>query len=216
MNAALQQPLELGARGCADALDLRAALAEDDRFLAGALDMNRLGDLDAAILALFPAFGLDRGGIGQFLVKLQKNLLARDLGGQQALAAGRSTGPRERATGPPAPRRPDNRRDRRCRRRSVLEIMNRRSTSQASAERVGERQQRLALHEVDLVERDHRPPPGCLQALEDARAYRRRNRARHRPAPRRCRHPRRPPRPPPPSRGRAGAGARRCRACRRR
>ena len=68
----------------ADLLDARAALAEKDCTLAVALDMDRLLDAHAAIGAVFPLLRLDGGLVGQFLMKLQKDLLARDLGRQQA------------------------------------------------------------------------------------------------------------------------------------
>ena len=74
MHAPPEQPLELGPRRGADALDLAAAFAEDDGLLTGALHVDCLRDLDAAIVVLFPALGLDRRGIGQLLVQLEGKL----------------------------------------------------------------------------------------------------------------------------------------------
>ena len=71
-------------RAGADLLDARAALAEDDRALAVALDVDHLLDAHAAVGPVLPLLRLDRGLVGQFLVKLQEDLLARDLGRQQA------------------------------------------------------------------------------------------------------------------------------------
>src|SRR5471032_2474185 len=65
MDLALQHLLELEPRAFAQALDLPAALAQHDRLLAGTLDIDDLGDLDAAVLELFPALCLDRGLIRQ-------------------------------------------------------------------------------------------------------------------------------------------------------
>src|SRR5262249_25721567 len=70
VHAALEQRLELLARGGADRLDALAALAEHDRALAFALDQDRAVDLDAAVVPLLPALGLDRERVGQFLVQL--------------------------------------------------------------------------------------------------------------------------------------------------
>ena len=68
------------ARGLADGLDLGAALADDDRFLARAFDQDDLMDERAAILPLLPFLVLDGAGIGQFLAELEVELFARDLG----------------------------------------------------------------------------------------------------------------------------------------
>ena len=61
-----------------------AALADDDLLLAVALDEDGLLDLDRAVLLLRPALGLDRRGVGQFLVEALEELLAGDLGGELA------------------------------------------------------------------------------------------------------------------------------------
>ena len=70
------------ARLLADELDRLAALAEHNHLLAVALDIDHLVDADRTILALFPFFGFDRRGIGQFIMQAQIDLLAGDLGGQ--------------------------------------------------------------------------------------------------------------------------------------
>src|SRR6185437_10455155 len=49
MDAAAEAAFHLGARQLADALDLLAALAEHDGFLAVAFDMNGLVDARAAV-----------------------------------------------------------------------------------------------------------------------------------------------------------------------
>src|SRR5581483_11060932 len=81
VDAALQHRLQLAAGAGADGFDPAAALAEHDRALAGAAHIDDLVDADAAVLALLPRFGLDRRGIGQFVMQLEEHLLARDLGG---------------------------------------------------------------------------------------------------------------------------------------
>src|SRR6187402_1659511 len=68
---------QLLARLLADGLDPRAALAEDDRLLAVATDDDLLVDLDAAVLALGVALGAHRAVVGQLLVELLVELLAR-------------------------------------------------------------------------------------------------------------------------------------------
>src|SRR5258708_37806053 len=85
MDAVAEQTLELEPGAGADALDLAAFVAEHDRLLAVALDIDGLADLDAAVLELLPRFGLDRRGIGQLVMELEKDLLARRLGSEQAL-----------------------------------------------------------------------------------------------------------------------------------
>ncbi len=73
------------ARGLADLLQLRAALAEDDRLLAVALDQDLLVDHGRAVLAVLPFLGLDRGRIGQLGVELVVELLAGQLGRDHAV-----------------------------------------------------------------------------------------------------------------------------------
>src|SRR6185312_10721169 len=60
VNAPAQQFLQLGARQFADLLDGRAALAQHDRLLAVALDIDHLVDADRSVLALLPLLGFDR------------------------------------------------------------------------------------------------------------------------------------------------------------
>ena len=60
MDAAAEQFFQLLARQFADRLDGRAALAQHDRLLAVALDIDHLVDLHRAVLALFPFLGFDR------------------------------------------------------------------------------------------------------------------------------------------------------------
>src|ERR1700732_1419895 len=56
----LQHLAQLMARAGADLLDARATLAEEDRALAVALDMDGLLDAHAAVGPVLPLFGLDR------------------------------------------------------------------------------------------------------------------------------------------------------------
>ncbi len=62
-------------------LSRASALADHDRLLAVALDQDLLVDDGRAVLAVLPGLGLDRGRIGQLLVELVDDLLARQLGG---------------------------------------------------------------------------------------------------------------------------------------
>src|SRR5579863_8071926 len=81
VDATIEHALQFGARPFADALDLPPTLAEHDRLLARPHHIDALLDAHAAVPALFPAVGLDRRVVGQLLMQLQKDLLARDLGG---------------------------------------------------------------------------------------------------------------------------------------
>src|ERR671913_1035016 len=76
----LQHLAELVAGAGADLLDLGAALAQHDGALALALDVDDLLDARAAVGPVLPLLGLDRGLVGQLLVELQEDLLARDFG----------------------------------------------------------------------------------------------------------------------------------------
>src|SRR5690606_22041632 len=77
---------QLLARRFADGLDARPPLAEDDGLLAFTADDDLLVDLDAAVLALLIALRPHGAVVGQFLVELAVELLARDLGGEEAFA----------------------------------------------------------------------------------------------------------------------------------
>ena len=76
---------QLLARGGADLLDPRAALAEHDRALGVAADEDLLVDRDRPVLALLIFLGLDRARIRQLGVELEIELLARHLGGEHAV-----------------------------------------------------------------------------------------------------------------------------------
>src|SRR5665213_2476289 len=162
MNPALEQFLQLGAGALADTLYLLAALADHDRLLAVAHDMDDLGNLDAAVGEFLPAFGLDGRGIGQLLVQLQEDLLTRNLGGEQALrCVGHLLGRKQ----PGALRHHAG--------EIILQILDavaqqRRQHEDAvedalGVKRLGQGQQRLALHLVDLVERQQRLSPGRFE-----------------------------------------------------
>src|SRR5580765_1836915 len=83
MHRPLEHLAELMAGPRADLLDPRAALAQENRALAVALDVDGLLDAHAAVLAVFPLLGLYRRLVGQLLVQLQEDLLARHLGREQ-------------------------------------------------------------------------------------------------------------------------------------
>src|SRR5690606_17974275 len=70
----------------ADRLDPRASLTEHDRLLAVTADDDLLVDLDAAVFAGLVALGTYRAVVGQLVVELAVELLAGDFGGEQALA----------------------------------------------------------------------------------------------------------------------------------
>src|SRR4029077_1407619 len=83
MRATVQQSFQLLARQLTDGFDGLAALAQRDRFLAIALDIDHLFDADRAVLALFPFLGLHRAGIGKFVMEAMIDFLPRDFGGQE-------------------------------------------------------------------------------------------------------------------------------------
>src|SRR5690242_3809605 len=59
-----------------DRLDALPALAQHDRALPGALDVNRLLDSYAAVRLIFPPLGLDRASVWYLVMQLHKHLLA--------------------------------------------------------------------------------------------------------------------------------------------
>src|SRR5215470_6478413 len=63
VDAAAEQQLDLLARGHPDRLDARPALAQHDRPMTLALDVDHGAHRGAAILALLPALDLDRARI---------------------------------------------------------------------------------------------------------------------------------------------------------
>src|SRR4029077_4007881 len=85
VHLAVEHRAQFGAGTGADGLDALAALTEDDGALAGAANIDHLLDTNAAVGPLLPALGLDRRRIGQLVMELQKNLLARHLGGEKTL-----------------------------------------------------------------------------------------------------------------------------------
>ena len=86
MDLHAQQFGQFLARGLADRLQFRAALAQHDALLAVAGDHDLLVDFDRAVLARGVAFGAHGAVIGQFVVELAVELFAGDFAGQQALA----------------------------------------------------------------------------------------------------------------------------------
>ena len=214
MHRPLEHLAELVPRAGADLLDARAALAEHDRALAVALDVDDLLDAHAAVLALFPLLGLDRGLVGQLLVKLQEDLLARHLGRQQAQRqVGRLVlGIEERA-------------HRQARGEGRQHIGDAVLLQRAHHEGVLERQQRVELGGQRQQLPRAAPGRSCSgsgsaapcspSAARRWRGFPGRCRARHRPSAPPRRHPRRPARRRRPWRARAGAWRRgRCPACR--
>ena len=71
MHPVAEQLFELGARRLADGLDAGAALAQHDRLLAVALDVDDLIDSGAPVFEWLPRFGFDRRRIRKFLLQLQ-------------------------------------------------------------------------------------------------------------------------------------------------
>ena len=83
MDCPLEQCGQLAARLRPDLADAAAAGADQDRLVAGAGDVDRGVDPDRAVRALGKTLGLDGGAVRNFLMGLQKDLLAHDLGGEQ-------------------------------------------------------------------------------------------------------------------------------------
>jgi hypothetical protein len=166
MDTAVEHRLQFAAGTGADRLDLAAALAEHDGALAGPADIDDLVDADAAVGAVLPRLRLDRRGIGQFVVQLQEHLLAGDLGGDQPLGrVGKLV----------------LRKQERAIRRGLgevpLQILDpvagqcrdheHRVERSGARQFVGEREQAVAPHQVDLVEREDRRPLPPRQPLDD-------------------------------------------------
>ena len=166
MHRPLQHLAELVARAGADLLDARAALAEEDRALAVALDVDGLLDAHAAVGPVFPLVGLDRGLVGQFLVELQEDLLARDLGRQQAQRQiGRLVlGIEERAF---------RQRRGQCRKNVLHPVLLQRThherplEGQTGVELGRERQQFFTRHQIDLVQDHEAGRTLLLEPLDD-------------------------------------------------
>src|SRR5260221_13268083 len=167
VDAVAEQALELEPGAAADALDLAAFVAEHDRLLPAALDSDGLADLDAAVLELLPRFGLDGRGIGQLVMELEKDLLARRLGGEQALRhvgeliLGKQEGPLGQRFDEMIAQIVDaaagQARDHEDRLEDAL-----------LGKRLGEAEQLLRLDDVDLVEGKDGATPGRLEPIDDA------------------------------------------------
>src|SRR3954452_22409519 len=85
-NARAEDRLQLDARLGADPFDHLAALADDDRLLRLALDDDGRVDLDEVLLfVLFPTVDRDGRRVRQFLGGMRQQLLAHDLGREEAL-----------------------------------------------------------------------------------------------------------------------------------
>ncbi len=69
-----------------DFLQAGAALAKDNCALGRALDKDLLVNLDRAVIAFAVFLGFHATGIGQFGVKLEIELLSRDLGSIHAVS----------------------------------------------------------------------------------------------------------------------------------
>ena len=167
MHPAAEHLFELETGGFADGLDGLAAFADDDALLALALDEDRLIDPDRAVLLLFPGFGDHGRGIGQLVVQAQIELLARDLGREQA--RGNVGGLVRRIE----PRTFGNVSDA-IRHQIVDAIALQRGDHEHAIEdarrvqRLDERQQGIALQRIDLVEHENGAAPGALQTFDDA------------------------------------------------
>lgn len=90
VDLAAQEVLDLLARELADALEHRATLADHDALLAGALHHDLGVDLDdgpvAVPLGLIEALDLHERGVRDLLLRVVDDLLADDLGHEEALA----------------------------------------------------------------------------------------------------------------------------------
>ena len=167
MDGAVQHRAQLGPGAAADRLDALPAVAEHDRPLALPPHIDHLVDAHAAVAALLPGLGLDRRRIGQFVVQLQENLLAGDLGGKPALGRVGQLVRRKQ----PRPRR-------RHRRQMPLQILDPVPVEARDHEHplelpqpgqgVGKTEQRVAAHQVDLVEREDRAAPARPEPVDDA------------------------------------------------
>src|SRR6516164_3532074 len=67
---------ELGASPAADRLDALPTLAQHDRALPGALDVNRLLDPCAAVWLILPSLSFDRASVWYLVMQLHKHLFA--------------------------------------------------------------------------------------------------------------------------------------------
>ena len=85
-DARVEQPLELLARFGADPLQPFAAAADDHPLVGVALDDDGRGDA-AEMALLLVAVDDDRRGVGQLVAGEPEQLLADDLGGEEAIAA---------------------------------------------------------------------------------------------------------------------------------
>ena len=97
MDAALQHAFQFGAGAGADRLDPRSLVAEHDRALALAADIDHLVDLDAPVLTLLPRLGLDPRRIGQLLMQLQRKPARASPRPPASAPARRRSGPPETA-----------------------------------------------------------------------------------------------------------------------
>ena len=86
MDTAAEEFFHLHSRGAADLLQALAALADDDRLLAVALDPDRGGDA-AQLPDQLKGLDFDSAGIGHFIAQLTHQLLTHELARQVTLAA---------------------------------------------------------------------------------------------------------------------------------
>ena len=168
VDALFQDGFQLLAGGGADRLDHAAALAQHDPLLAVALDIDHLRDAHAAVLERFPGLGLHGHAVGQLLAQPQEQLFARDLRRHQPhrhvgeLVLGIEPRPRRHPRG-----------QGRAQIRDAVAGGRRDHVGVGERELIVERgaqaQQRAALHQVDLGQRQHGRPPGARQPVQELR-----------------------------------------------
>src|SRR5215472_11840610 len=83
VHVAVEHLFEVCARGGADLLDRPAALAERNRLLPFALNIDRLVDLYRTVLAFLPFLGPHGRCIRQFVVQPSKDFLAGNLSSKE-------------------------------------------------------------------------------------------------------------------------------------
>jgi len=77
VHGASQMLRDFRSCGGADRLQASSALADDDRLLAVAFDQDLLADRRRSVGTILPGLRLDRGCVGELLMKLVDDLFAR-------------------------------------------------------------------------------------------------------------------------------------------
>ncbi len=171
MHSVAEDGLQVLARRRPHRLDAAAALAQHDRLLGVALDVDRLLDPHAAVGPGLPALGFHGERIRQLLAELAEEGLAGHFGGDQPLGhigelvLGVMPGPRRNGLG-----------------KMVAEIADPVAFHGRNHEGVGEkaglvqlldqREELRPRHQVDLVDGEDRRSIAGFQAVDDARRVR--------------------------------------------